>query len=136
MPVSRNEKDFEADATRMRNDGYDLPLTMQKRGRIAIRLIITTGILTLATALPVSTSAADTYCSGRITDLGTGGPGLTVHIDGCASECPGGLDSAPTDPGMTRMLAVLLSAQARGAAVAVLYTIPAARCVLGAAIGY
>src|ERR1043166_2166775 len=47
----------------------------------------------------------------------------------CADVCPGGVDSHPTDPGMTRMLAALLSAQARGAFITVQYDIQAGRCV-------
>lgn len=116
---------------------------MRKRGRIGIRLTVTAGILALATVLWVSPSAAQTYCQGTVGSLGAGAAGFTAGIAGpsapwppCESVCPGGVDSHPTDPGMTRMLAVVLSAQARGAVITVQYDIQAARCVMLSATVY
>jgi len=103
---------------------------MQTTGRSAIRLTITGGILALTTLTWVTTSAAET-CVGRVAGLGTGTNGFTVGITNtCEEQCPGGLDALTGDPALNRMLAVLLSAQARAVIVTASYHISGARCMV------
>lgn len=101
---------------------------MQSKRRSCIRPLVLAGLVGIAPLMGVNDSAAAT-CVGRVAGLGTGTNGVTVGLTNtCEEQCSGGIDVSAGDPALNRMLAVLLSAQARVAIVTVSYDVVDARC--------